>query len=139
MRLGEYVQQYRERNGLSLRDFARIADLSHQYVACLEKGVNNNGQPLSPTMTTYSKVAKAVGMSESALMALLVDDVRVNPEEEDEAGYSEQDELVEELQMLRDMQERRALLHATKGLTADQVRQMAQFLEGMKRQSENDY
>lgn len=57
-----------------------------------------------------------------------------------EAGQkSDEDELVEELQMLRDLPERRALLHATKGLTADQVRQMADFLEGMKRQSGNDY
>lgn len=138
MRLGEYVKQYREQHDLSMRDFAKMADLSHQYVACLEKGVNNNGQPLSPTMTTYSKVAKAVGQSESVLMALLVDDVRVNPDEPDESGYQEEDELVEELQMLRDLPERRALLHATKGLTADQVRQMADFLEGMKRQSGYD-
>ena len=92
MRLGEYVKQYREINGLSLRDFARLADMSHQYIGCLEKGVNNEGKPLSPTMTTYSKVAKAVGKSESELMALLVDDVRVNPLEPDEDGYQEEDE-----------------------------------------------
>ena len=50
----------------------------------------------------------------------------------------ETDELIEALQMLRDLPERRALLHATRDLTADQVRQMADFLEGMKKQSEND-
>lgn len=135
MRLGEYVRKYREENGLSLREFAKKANLSPQYVLCLERGTNNNGTPLSPTMTTYSKVASAIGLSESTLMALLVDDVRVNPDEPDENGYSEEDELVEELQMLRDDPGRRALLHATRGMSPEQVRQMADFLEGMRRQS----
>ena len=41
------------------------------------------------------------------------------------------------MQMLRDLPERRALLHATRDLTADQVRQMAAFLEGMRNSGNN--
>ena len=131
MTLGEYVKQYREMNGLSMRDFAKKADLSHQYVACLERGVNNNGQPLSPTMTTYSKVAKAVGQSESELMALLVDDVRVNPGEPDEDGYHEEDELVDLLNMLKDREDLKALLHVSSRNTPEQVRKLTALMESM--------
>lgn len=132
MKLGEYVKQYREMNGLSIRDFAKLANLSHQYVACLEKGVNNYGQPLSPTMTTYSKVAKAVGKSESELMALLVDDVRVNPLEPDEDGYHEDDEVGDLLQELRDREDLRALLNAGKKNTPEQIRRMIALMESMR-------
>lgn len=131
MKLGEYVKQYRELNGLSMRDFAKLADLSHQYVACLEKGVNNNGQPLSPTLTTYSKVAKAVGKNESDLMALLVDDVRVNPLEPDENGYREEDELADMLRILKDREDLRALLDVSFRNTPEQVRKLTALMESM--------
>ena len=51
---------------------------------------------------------------------------------------SEEAELLEELQILRDNPETRALLHATRGLTPGQVRRMTEFLKGMKGQDEDD-
>jgi repressor LexA len=64
---------------MSLRDFAELADLSPQYISNIEKGINNDGKPLSPTMTTYNKIAKATGISEGKLLSSVDDFVSVNP------------------------------------------------------------
>lgn len=79
MTIGEYIKKYREEHELSLREFGALAELSPQYISNLEKGINNNGKPLSPTMTTYAKIAKAIGISESKLLSSVDDFVSVNP------------------------------------------------------------
>ena len=88
-----------------------------------------NTGTVKPTMKSIGRVAEALDLPVDFLLGIST--------EEKEKSPSEEDELLEELQMLRDLPERRALLHATRGLTADQVRQMAAFLEGM-RNSGND-
>ena len=47
-------------------------------------------------------------------------------------------ELWEELQILRDNPETRALLKATKGMTAQDVRAMAEFAKALRKGKEND-
>jgi repressor LexA len=79
MTLGEYIREYRKEHNMSLRDFAELADLSPQYISNIEKGINNDGKPLSPTMTTYNKIAKATGISEGKLLSSVDDFVSVNP------------------------------------------------------------
>lgn len=79
MTLGEYIRTYRKEHNMSLRDFAELADLSPQYISNIEKGINNDGKPLSPTMTTYNKIAKATGISEGKLLSSVDDFVSVNP------------------------------------------------------------
>lgn len=79
MTLGDYIRAYREEHDLSLREFGALAELSPQYVSNLEKGINNNGKPLSPTMATYTKIAKAIGISEGKLLSAVDDFVKVNP------------------------------------------------------------
>lgn len=100
---------------------------------------------------TMKQLGEMVGVTESAIG--LYETGRRKPDYEmllklgealdcsvpDIIGYEksppEEDELVEELQMLRDDPGRRALLHATRDMSPDQVRQMTEFLEGLKRQS----
>lgn len=38
--LGEYVNQYRTENNLSLRDFAKLAEISHTHIDSIEKGID---------------------------------------------------------------------------------------------------
>ena len=79
MTLGEYINKYRTERELSLDAFGKQVGISKQYVSILEKGVNNDGKPVSPTVATYAKIAKGTGVSETELMAMLDDTVKVNP------------------------------------------------------------
>lgn len=79
MTLSEYIKNYREKNELSVRAFAALSGLSPQYVSNLERGTNNNGKPISPTIDTYTKVARATGIGELDLLKMLNDNVVVNP------------------------------------------------------------
>lgn len=79
MTLGEYIKKYREEHELSGRAFAELSGMSNQYISNLERGRNNSGKPISPTIDTYAKVARATGISEIELMKMLNDGVTVNP------------------------------------------------------------
>ena len=79
MTLSEYIKNYREKNELSVRAFAALSGLSPQYVSNLERGTNNGGKPISPTIDTYTKVARATGIRELDLLKMLNDNVVVNP------------------------------------------------------------
>lgn len=81
MTLGEYIKKYREEHDkMSYRAFAALVGLSPQYVINLEKGLNNDGKPLSATMETYAKIARGIGISETELLLMLDDNVRINPD-----------------------------------------------------------
>lgn len=82
MTLGEYIKKYRTEHELSGRAFAEMAGMSNQYVSNLERGKNNSGGPISPTMEIYAKVARATGISEIDLLKMLNDEVTVNPKSE---------------------------------------------------------
>lgn len=79
MTLGEYISNYRTKHELSYKAFGKLVGLSTQYVSILEKGVNNDRKPVSPTVATYAKIAKGTGVSETELLAMLNDTVKVNP------------------------------------------------------------
>lgn len=79
MTLGEYIKKYREEHGkMSARAFASQCGLSVQYVLNLEKGRNNDGNPISPTVDTYLKIAKGTGVGEMELFAMLDDNADLN-------------------------------------------------------------
>lgn len=77
MTLGEYIKTYREEHELSQRAFARLCGMSVQYVGNLERGTNNDGKRLSPTMSTIAKIAKGTGIREEDLL-LSVNGTSVN-------------------------------------------------------------
>lgn len=80
MTLGEFIKKYREEHGkMSIRSFADLVDISPQQIINIEKGVGNNGKPMTSTMKTYKKIAKAIGMDEKDFMNMLNDNVLVNP------------------------------------------------------------
>lgn len=78
MKLREVIQQYRESHNISRREFGRKCGLSNAYISILEAGVNpRTGDPLSPTLETYQKIAKAMGISLNALLSMLSEDVLI--------------------------------------------------------------
>ena len=82
MTLGEFVKNYREEHKLSYRYFASIVGMSPQQIINIEKGIGNDGKPMTSTMKTYKKIANAVGIDEKEFMKMLNDDVLINPSTE---------------------------------------------------------
>lgn len=124
MTLSEFIRQYREEHGMSIRAFAAMAGMSPQQISNIEKGVGNNGKPMTSTMSTYKKIADAVGMSEQDFLNMLNDNVAMAPDDEEE-------ELADVLQLLKDREDLRALLHVSAKNTPEQVRRLAQLMESM--------
>lgn len=82
MTLGEFVKQYREEHKISVRYFANLSKMSPQQIINIERGIGNDGKPMSSTMKTYRKIAKAAGMNERDFMIMLNDNVIINPSDE---------------------------------------------------------
>lgn len=81
MKLGEYVKNYRASVGMSIRGFASISGLSAGYISMLENNRNpKTGEPITPSIDTYTAVAKATGRSVHELVALVSDDISLLPE-----------------------------------------------------------
>lgn len=80
MTLGDYIDNFIKEHDLSYESFGKMAGISKQYVGILIRGINNEGKPVSPTVKTYAKIAKATGISELELMLMVNDNVTVNPE-----------------------------------------------------------
>ena len=84
MTLGEFVKNYRDEHGkMSVRSFASMVDMSPQQIINIERGIGNDGKPMTSTMKTYKKIAKGIGMDETDFMKMLNDEVTVNPSEKE--------------------------------------------------------
>lgn len=79
MTLAEFIKMYRAEHDLSIRAFASMVDISPQQIINIEKGIGNDGKPMTSTMKTYSKIAKGIGMEERDFLYMLNDNVLVNP------------------------------------------------------------
>lgn len=74
MYLGELIKKYRTENKVSQRDFAKLCNLSHTYIAALEKNIDQRtGKPIAPTLDTVKYVAKAMNMQIETVLHLLED------------------------------------------------------------------
>ena len=72
-----------------------------------------------PTDKTILRIARYFGVS----MDYFKEDAQ-----KEKPAVTNDDELAESLEILRERPETRALLHASKGLTAEQVQKMAEFM-----------
>lgn len=77
MTLGEILQEYRTRQGLSIRQFAKNCGVSHAAVAFIEKGVNpRTGEALVPSVPVMKKLASGMNLTLQELLQLC-DDMEV--------------------------------------------------------------
>lgn len=75
MKLGEWLKMYRARNNMTMQDLAAACGFSKAYIGMLEKGKNpTTGKPVSPTIQTLDKIAKATGQDIDSLLKYLDDD-----------------------------------------------------------------
>ena len=64
MTLGEKIVKRREKMGLSQTAFAKLAGVDATMLSCIESGARDN-----PTLRTVAKIAAALGISVSSLLA----------------------------------------------------------------------
>lgn len=75
MILGELIKEYREKNNLSLRDFAKKCGLSHTYISALEKNIDpRTGKPIAPTLDTVKYISKGMNISIEYILKILDDE-----------------------------------------------------------------
>lgn len=93
MKLGEYVNSYRTKHELSMRQFASMCGLSYGYISMLEKGINpSTGTPIRPTLQTIRSLAGGMGTTMHEILSN-VEDLDLDMSEEKkpapESGLSE--------------------------------------------------
>ena len=73
MLLGEYIKEYRtSHGGMSQDTFAKLSGISKGYISMLERNQNPKTKlPIAPTIETFSKVAKATGISVNELFEIV--------------------------------------------------------------------
>lgn len=70
-RIGEKIAEYRRKNGLTLRDFAKQINLSTALLSQLERNIGN------PTLSILSTLAEAMGISVSELVEQKVENAEM--------------------------------------------------------------
>ncbi len=78
MQLRTIIKDYREKHGLSQRQFALRCNVSNGYISMLEEGRNpKTNEPIVPSLSTLKKLASAMSMTLNDLM-LRADDMKVS-------------------------------------------------------------
>lgn len=84
MFLGDIILKYRKEMNMSQRDFAKKSNMSHSYIAMLEKNIDSRtGKPISPTLETIKNVSVATNIPIDDILKLLNDEqeIVINKEE----------------------------------------------------------
>ena len=75
MRLGEVIKNYLEEHDMSLRSFAKKADITPTNLSYIVNGRTPRGNAQAPTITTYQKIAKAMGITTDELVGMVDDKI----------------------------------------------------------------
>ena len=72
MTLGDIIKNYRDRNNITIGEFASACSLSKGYISMLENNINpRNNKPISPTVPSMAKVASGMGIELDTLLKML--------------------------------------------------------------------
>lgn len=72
MTLGDIVKEYRTSHDLSMDAFASVCGLSKGYISMLEKNQNpQTKRPIIPSIDTYRRIAKGMGIPIEDLMGMV--------------------------------------------------------------------
>ena len=72
MTLGDIIKNYRDRNNITIGEFASACSLSKGYISMLENNINpRNNNPISPTLPSMAKVASGMGIELDTLLKML--------------------------------------------------------------------
>lgn len=135
MKLGDIVREFRQSHGMTMQEFADLASLSKGYISMLEKGRNpRNGLPITPSIDTYAKIARAMNMTAEELLAKAKgEDVAIPAPAAEPMGLTARDErdIERRLQAIRDDIDSRSGLALMEGqeMTDDDRAAMLEAIE----------
>lgn len=125
MYLGELIKKYRNEKNISQRDFAKVCNLSHTYIAALEKNIDpRTGKPIAPTLDTVKYVAKAMNMSIETVLHLLEDNQEFVMNK-DAPKYNDNSFYIENKKI------------NTEGLDYEDIAEINRFVEFLKNKKQN--
>ena len=102
MTLGEYINNYLIEHDMSIREFARLADISHTYVSYIVNGKTGRGTKPVLTIDKYKKIARAMNMDVNDLLAAVDVDIAIK---EPADNMSERENMRSEMRILFDAAE----------------------------------
>ena len=102
MTLGEYINNYLIEHDMSIREFARLADISHTYVSYIVNGKTGRGTKPVLTIDKYKKIARAMNMDVNDLLAAVDVDIAIK---EPVDNMSERENMRAEMRILFDAAE----------------------------------
>ena len=73
MKLSDIILQYRTEHNYSIREFAKLCDLSHVQLYFMERGANSKGQPFTPTVPSLQKLSHGMGITFNELVSICED------------------------------------------------------------------
>ena len=82
-KLGKFLKEEREKRNWSLRDFDKKSGLSYAYLSQLEKGYDKKSVEIIPSISTMSKIAKALNISLDELIVIAGYNENSNEENKD--------------------------------------------------------
>lgn len=137
MTLGEYVRRYREEHYMSQRTFARKCGLSHAVISLIERGLNSNGDPFTPTGNTLVKLARGMGTSTDVLMANC-EDFELDISDDNSEGDKLIKGFIEELQKKEELPaDEQMLLQAYRSIPAEHRIEAMSAILAVKAKYEN--
>ena len=75
MFLGDIILNYRKEKGIAQRDFAKQCNISHSYIAMLEKNIDaRTGKPICPTLETIKNISIGMRIPIDDLLKMLDDE-----------------------------------------------------------------
>lgn len=124
MYLGELINSYRKQNKITLQEFADKCELSKGYIAMLEKNYNPKTKTkIIPSLSTFAKVSRAMGLTLDELMAKVDEDQPVDIQEfnslssEEMALKAQRDELLKRLNEVNYNDDEKAIVKAYRQLS----------------------
>lgn len=78
MTLGDIIKSYREKNGISMSEFAEKCSLSKGYISMLENNINpRNNKPIAPTLPSIAKIALGMEIELDSVLKMMDGDQNI--------------------------------------------------------------
>ena len=124
MTFGELIGQYLRQNRQTYQQFADRCHVSKAYISMLVNGKNpKTGEPIKPTIQTYSDIADAMGLTIDRLFRI-IDDAPV--------ALSKQSDAQQAREELADDPGRKALLNLARYGSAQDVKAVASLIDALR-------
>lgn len=139
MYIGELINKYREKNSLSMQEFANRSGLSKAYIGMLEKIINpTTGKPISPSLPKMQAIAAAMNLTLDELLPQLDSDQEVTINTAPEGYYTDQ-EAAEYAEYARTNPDIRVLFSAAKDISKKDMEKAVEYIEFLKAKERSDY